>query len=79
MKARLGAEQADVKALRITANGKPREVAMESTIAELLAALGLDAARVVVELNGEPLERERFGAALQAGDRVEIAQMVGGG
>lgn len=79
MKTRPSAERSRVQAVRITANGKLREVAMHSRVADLLAAFRLDAARVVVELNGEPLERERFDALLRAGDRVEIAQMVGGG
>ena len=79
MKTHPGAAQPGVQAVRITANGKLHEVASRSTVADLLTALRLDVARVVVELNGEPLERERFDTVLQGGDRVEIAQMVGGG
>ena len=64
----------------ILANGKPRSAAEGATIADFLRGLELEAARVIVEYNGEPLERERFARTkLHAGDRLEIAQMVGGG
>ena len=64
----------------ILANGRQRTAAGGSTIADLLASLELAAAHVVVEYNGEPLARERFGeTALRSGDTIEIAQMVGGG
>lgn len=64
----------------VTANGKQRGVAAGSTVAGFLQQLDLAAERVVVEYNGEPLERKRFAqTALRAGDSIEIAQMVGGG
>jgi len=66
--------------IQILANGKAREVVDGSTVAALIASLGLDAARTIVELNGEPLERNRFeDTKLRRGARIEIAQMVGGG
>jgi sulfur carrier protein len=69
-----------VNELSIVANGKARNTAEGATVADFLRGLDLEAARVIVEYNGEPLERERFAhTSLQAGDRIEIAQMVGGG
>ena len=66
--------------ISIVANGKPKQVAPGSTVADLLEAIGLDAARTLVELDGEPLERARFAdTALAPGARIEVAQMVGGG
>lgn len=66
--------------MRITANGKPREVAAQSTVSELLRSLALPEQQVVVEYNGEPLPRDRFPhTRLRVDDRLEIAQMVGGG
>ncbi|MBC5806818.1 MAG: thiamine biosynthesis protein ThiS [Candidatus Eremiobacter antarcticus] len=66
--------------MTVTANGKTRAVGSGTSVSDLLVQLGLDAARVVVEHNGEPLKRDRFSATvLQAGDALEIAQMVGGG
>jgi thiamine biosynthesis protein ThiS len=64
----------------VTANGKARAVTEGATIEELLGELGLAAERVVIEHNGQPLQRELFARTqLSAGDRLEIAQMVGGG
>ncbi|MDQ6780483.1 MAG: sulfur carrier protein ThiS [Candidatus Eremiobacteraeota bacterium] len=66
--------------MRITANGKPREVTEQSTVSELLRSLALPEQQVVVEHNGQPLPRDRYPhTRLRPDDRVEIAQMVGGG
>lgn len=63
-----------------SANGKRKTADAGTTVADLLAAAALAPMLVVVEYNGEPLERERFGETLvHEGDRIEIAQMVGGG
>lgn len=60
-------------------NGARREMEPGTTIAVLLAQLGLSPPQVVIEHNGEALAREKFGIELRDGDRLEIAQMVGGG
>ncbi|MBV8082757.1 MAG: sulfur carrier protein ThiS [Candidatus Eremiobacteraeota bacterium] len=62
------------------ANGELRDTQPGMTVASFLADSGLEPMRVVVEMNGEPLERSRFESTLiDAGDRIEVAQMVGGG
>lgn len=64
----------------IVANGKPRDVGDGATIADLLAEFGWRPEWVVVEYNGEPLERVRYGVvALKPGDRLEIVRAVAGG
>ena len=66
--------------IQILANGKTREIAPDSTVGAFIESLGLDAARTIVELDGEPLERNRFkDTKLAPGARLEVAQMVGGG
>jgi thiamine biosynthesis protein ThiS len=63
----------------ITINGQTR-TDIPATVVTLLEALGLDPARVAVELNLEILPRDRFAAtALKDGDALEIVQFVGGG
>jgi thiamine biosynthesis protein ThiS len=63
-----------------TANGKARTATTGMTVADLLAAAALEPMQVFVEYNGEPLERDRFASTvIGPGDRIEIAQMVGGG
>ena len=66
--------------LRLTVNGKQREVEAPLTIAGFLASLGYDGRYVAVARNGDVLDRETFGAvALEDGDRLEIVRPVGGG
>ena len=64
----------------VTVNGETETFAEPCSVAELLAARGHDAARVVVERNGEILPRERFTQTLLCvGDSLEIVHFVGGG
>ncbi|AMV71427.1 hypothetical protein JCM30471_32640 [Desulfuromonas carbonis] len=66
--------------MQIIANGKPVDIPAGSSVASLLAALGLDPARVAVERNRAIVPRAAFAATLLAeGDQVEIVQFVGGG
>ena len=64
----------------VVANGKPRTVDDGATIADLLVEIGWRPEWVVVEYNGEPLERARYpNVRLSAGDRLEIVRAVAGG
>jgi sulfur carrier protein len=66
--------------MKVTANGRPREVAADTTVLQLLQQYGLSAQLALVEYNGEPLHRDLYASTvLRADDAVEIAQMVGGG
>lgn len=66
--------------MKITVNGRAREVAPGTSVATLLETLSMEIARVAVEFNRAILPRERFGATLlQEGDTLEIVQFVGGG
>jgi thiamine biosynthesis protein ThiS len=66
--------------MRITANGRPYEVAAGSTVAAFIRSRDLDPRYVVVERNGEPLERARYDQLLLAdGDRLELVRAVAGG
>jgi sulfur carrier protein len=66
--------------LTLIANGKPREVPDGSTIRDLLDTVGWKPEWVVVERNGEPVERSSFGlTSLAEGDRLEIVRAVAGG
>ena len=64
----------------IVLNGEPAEVEEGATLAELLADLGADASRVVVEHNATILRAPDLATArLRAGDAVEVVRFVGGG
>jgi sulfur carrier protein len=66
--------------VNIVANGKPRAVPDGATIGDFLAGLGWRPEWVVVEHNGEPLERSRIpDVRLADGDRLEVVRAVSGG
>ena len=66
--------------MRVTANGEPVEVADGSTVDDLLAGMGLGGKWVLVERNGEPVERRHLATtALAEGDRLELVRAVAGG
>jgi sulfur carrier protein len=66
--------------VEVVANGKPVHLDDGATVVDLLAELGLGARWVVVERNGEPVERARMAAtALADGDRLELVRAVAGG
>jgi thiamine biosynthesis protein ThiS len=66
--------------MTIVVNGDLREVSNETTLAGLVAGLGLDRAVIAVELNREVVPRVAYAArTLEPGDRIEIVTLVGGG
>lgn len=68
------------RAMLITVNGQPRQIAETTTIADLLAELGLAPATVAVEVNLDLVPRARHTEyRLSAGDTLEVVSLVGGG
>jgi sulfur carrier protein len=66
--------------LAIVLNGEPRSVAQGSTVLDLLSGLGRHPRTVAVELNGDILPRDDYGARrLDGGDRLEVVHFVQGG
>ena len=66
--------------LRITLNGKEREVHHPLTVRALLETLHLGDERVAVEHNGLILSTGEFSSiSLSDGDVVEVVRFVGGG
>ena len=66
--------------IEIIVNGEPREVPGGLTLAALLQFLGLDPARLAVELNRRIIQKDAWATTpIAAGARLEIVQFVGGG
>ena len=66
--------------MRVTANGKPFEIGDGISVTDFIRHRGLDPRYVVVEHNGEPLERRRYDQVVLAdGDRLELVRAVAGG
>jgi sulfur carrier protein len=66
--------------MQIQVNGKPREVASETTIAALLETLNVPLRGLAVERNLELVPRAEHATTKVAdGDRIEVVTLVGGG
>lgn len=66
--------------VRVRLNGSEREVAAGHTVRSLIESLELHPSLVVVELNLEILERDRYAQTpVQEGDTLELVHFVGGG
>jgi len=66
--------------IALTVNGRERTVAHGTTVADLLESLGLRRDGVAVAVNMAVVPRSRHAdRTLQAGERVEVVQAVGGG
>lgn len=68
------------KLITLQVNGKQQSCPDGTLIPQLLEQLGTNPRLVAVEYNGEILHRQFWDATqIQAGDRVEIVTIVGGG
>ena len=64
----------------VTINGEQRRVQHGTTLAQLIAEVGLDPLRVAVERNLAIVPRSTFGELIvEDGDTYEIVHFVGGG
>ena len=74
------AELPATRTVALVVNGESRAVSEGTTLAGLLAQLGLDPRAVVVEHNRRIVRRDALAAVrLAAGDAVELIHFVGGG
>ncbi len=70
----------ETKTIAIVVNGEPRSVASGLDLVRLLGELGLDPARVAVELDRQIVPKEAWAATpVHEGAQIEIVQFVGGG
>jgi thiazole synthase len=66
--------------ISVELNGEARTVAAGTTVAGLLAELGLEAARVAVERNHDVVPKRDYDQTILAtGDHLEVVAFVGGG
>jgi thiamine biosynthesis protein ThiS len=66
--------------MTVTVNGRPQAAVPGETVESLLERLGVAARYALVERNGEPVERDRYGQTeLADGDRLVVARPVAGG
>jgi thiamine biosynthesis protein ThiS len=66
--------------VNITVNGRKHEAGAGETVESLLERIGVAAPYALVERNGQPVERGRYGqTALEEGDTLLVARPVAGG
>lgn len=66
--------------MNIQLNGEPRQLAPDTSVLDLLEALGYVGKRVAVERNGEIVPKSQHAETiLKQNDRLEIVVAVGGG
>lgn len=66
--------------ITVTANGRPVELPVGATLADLVATLGLAGTVTAAEHNGTAVARADHAATpLAAGDRVELVRVMAGG
>ncbi len=66
--------------MRIFLNGEIRDIQEGSTVSVLLKTLGFQEEGVVVERNGDIVERSQYATTtLSENDKLELVRFVGGG
>jgi thiamine biosynthesis protein ThiS len=66
--------------MTVLVNGRPQELEDGETVAVLLERLGFGGRYALVERNGQPVERARYGELeLSDGDELVVARPVAGG
>ena len=64
----------------MVANGKDVAMPEGATLASLVEVLGLTGRLLIVERNGEPVDRDAISSTVLAeGDRLELVRAVAGG
>ena len=77
---RSATQEVETKEMRIVVNGEERPVPDGQSVTSLLAVLGVDAARVAVELDRAIVRKADWDSTVvREGANVEIVQFVGGG
>ncbi|MBZ4644462.1 MAG: sulfur carrier protein [Deferribacteres bacterium] len=66
--------------MKITLNGKITELEKNITVSELLQNLKIHSKLVVVEINGDIIQKDYFdNTFIKENDKVEVVRFVGGG
>lgn len=66
--------------LNIQFNGQPKQVALGTTVEELLLSTGVPVKFCAVELNMEIVPKLEYRSqVIQEGDAIEVVTLVGGG
>jgi len=66
--------------MKVRINGKPKEIETSLSVADFLQSSGIKAGEVVVQYNGDILEKGIWSQiVLKENDELEVLRFVGGG
>ncbi|HEY1177178.1 MAG TPA: sulfur carrier protein ThiS [Phytomonospora sp.] len=65
--------------MNVTVNGRAREIAAESTVADVVRQTSAEARGIAVAVNGEVVPRADWSTALREADHVEVLVASQGG
>ena len=66
--------------MTIILNGEPQQLPASTNLVDLLRKNGLEQKKIAVEINERIVPRSQYESTrLQAGDRLEVIQAIGGG
>jgi thiamine biosynthesis protein ThiS len=66
--------------VKLTINGKEREVHSSNTVTELVKELAINAPNIAVALNSQVIPKSKYPeTSVKEGDQIEIVHAVGGG
>ena len=66
--------------MKLTINGKEREVHASATVTELVKELAINAPNIAVALNCQVIPKSQYPSTpVKEGDQIEIVHAVGGG
>ncbi len=66
--------------IEVTLNGEARKIELGISLSQLLSRLEVPDKFVLVERNGDAIDRDNYSAVtVQAGDVLEIVRLMGGG
>ncbi|MBA3972899.1 MAG: thiamine biosynthesis protein ThiS [Candidatus Solibacter sp.] len=66
--------------MKITVNGSPQDAPQGLRLPALLELIGIDSARVAIELNRRIVRKSDWpSTTIQDGDSIEVVTFVGGG
>lgn len=76
----LMSSDASTATITVTLNGEARDLPSGLTIAGLFAHLGISPEALIVECNQTVVPRSTFATqVIEAGDRIELMRLIGGG
>ena len=74
-----GNQERTQKLLKIILNGEHTLADAGASAERFLGSAGINAASIIIVLNGDPLPKDKLNTVLKDGDRIDVLHLAGGG